>query len=1090
MPPTPPPPRAIPSAGQTLLSAAFSSHGAFALSSSAGGALAVTAVHPANGTALWSAPAPTPVAAGAGGALFASPATPSVAALAGGELFVWTAGVGGGGGAARAVAPPGAPPGASLAAAAFGARGELFALEAGGGGGGLALLVGAPATPSALRRVDASEAASAAAGRGALPQSGLALFPCARGGATVALAVKGALGGVAFLHVGEGGSVGGADTLSREALGGGAWAGEEGELALSPVPVFGDAEGGGGAPAGGTGVLRVDAPSGAVAFVAVPCGGGGGDAGGAAAVVVARVAAGAGAGGVGAGVASAPAGGEGGLLLTAAAGGDGALTLRAHAIGGFPGVEGTLPSLSVAAWGGAFGGGAPTLVAPFLTPGGGLRALLAGAGGGAGVVGVKGGIAWARLEEGACVVAALALDVQSGGGGGGGGGGGRGWRGGDVGAPPSLPARLAMQAAALPAAAGGVAAWARALADRAFAKRAPTPGALQPELPAPLSRVAVTVSRTDGGGPAPAPCPAPRSRAGGGAAAPLSRGWLSATSVESGALLWRSALPLGARMRGGAGAEGSGGNPSLAAPPAAHLTWALTSRSGSGGGPNAEVLVVEAAPLGGGSSGGGRAGGWFVELTWVDGASGAVTGRAEYTAPTAPSTPTALPLTLPGSARAPHALLHGPREGGGLLAAVAPAPREWGALAALVGSAVTVAGVTWDGATGAEGLGGWVMDGGSGEAGEEGALPVVSRVLTLTWAAAALGVCGERLLAVGGAGAAADGGAVLTAGASPPFPGRAKILPGDDSLLLKYQNPHLIAALVGARGGVAGAWEAAREGARGGGACAGAEAPPPAANASLTLLLMDAVSGRVLHSRRHWGATGPVSLALHDNWVVYSFWNAAEARSELGVARLFEQGAVDTYDLTPWAKAPPPGSPLRATGGASAYTSTPPFVAHKVFVPPVSVKGLAFLTTKGGTTPPTLLATTANDGVMTIDLRLVDPRRPVLPPGAEPRANDKAEGLLPFSPFLPLMQSAFLSRGAPLHRVRSLLTMGTDWESTGLVVAYGAWGRGKGGGRSCAARTATHSQKTRPSSPRTRRARSICGARGARAPLRPLRRRL
>jgi len=331
-------------------------------------------------------------------------------------------------------------------------------------------------------------------------------------------------------------------------------------------------------------------------------------------------------------------------------------------------------------------------------------------------------------------------------------------------------------------------------------------------------------------------------------------------------------------------------------------------------------------------------------------------------------------------------------------------------------------------------------------------VPVASRLLAPTWAAAALGVCEERLLAVGGAaggggGFPAEGGAVLAAGASAPFPGRAKILPGDDSLLLKYQSPHLVAALVGRSGGGAGPWEAAREagGARsgGGGACGGGGgggAPPPAnaSASSLTLMLLDAVTGRVLHSRRHAGATGPVSLALHDNWVVYSFWNAGEARVELGVARLFEQGAVGTYELTPWAKAAPAGSPLRAAGGTSAYGAAPPFVAHRVFVPPVPVASLAFLATKRGTTPATLLAATAAGALWSVDLRLIDPRRPALPPGVEPRPNDKAEGLLPFSPFLPLLPSALLSRGVPLHRVRALLTAGTDWESTGLVMAFGA----------------------------------------------------
>ena len=84
---------------------------------------------------------------------------------------------------------------------------------------------------------------------------------------------------------------------------------------------------------------------------------------------------------------------------------------------------------------------------------------------------------------------------------------------------------------------------------------------------------------------------------------------------------------------------------------------------------------------------------------------------------------------------------------------------------------------------------------------------------------------------------------------------------------------------------------------------------------------------------------------------------------------------------------------------------------------------------------------TAADALLSVDLRAVDPRRP-LPAGADGSAAGgavtAADGLVPYSPFFPLRHGMQLNHGAPLSRVGTLLAAPTGWESTGLVVALGA----------------------------------------------------
>ena len=77
---------------------------------------------------------------------------------------------------------------------------------------------------------------------------------------------------------------------------------------------------------------------------------------------------------------------------------------------------------------------------------------------------------------------------------------------------------------------------------------------------------------------------------------------------------------------------------------------------------------------------------------------------------------------------------------------------------------------------------------------------------------------------------------------------------GDRSVLFRYLNPNtLLIALESASAG----------------------------GNDLVVLLLDAVTGHVLHQVRHAGGRGPAHAALAENWAVYSFWNVAAQRVEL-----------------------------------------------------------------------------------------------------------------------------------------------------------------------------------------------------------------
>jgi hypothetical protein len=137
----------------------------------------------------------------------------------------------------------------------------------------------------------------------------------------------------------------------------------------------------------------------------------------------------------------------------------------------------------------------------------------------------------------------------------------------------------------------------------------------------------------------------------------------------------------------------------------------------------------------------------------------------------------------------------------------------------------------------------------------------------------------------------------------------------------------------------------------------------------------------------------------------------------------------------PWS-----ASPLSALlpGGGAALTSSParepPLVVARSFVLPVTVRDIAFTRSRAGVTPPLVLLATSAGGVLGLQKRLLDPRRP----GGEPSTAEKAEGLAQYAPVLPLLPSAHLSVNLSVPRARLLATAPTAFESTTLVAMLGA----------------------------------------------------
>lgn len=270
---------------------------------------------------------------------------------------------------------------------------------------------------------------------------------------------------------------------------------------------------------------------------------------------------------------------------------------------------------------------------------------------------------------------------------------------------------------------------------------------------------------------------------------------------------------------------------------------------------------------------------------------------------------------------------------------------------------------------------------------------------------------------------APPGSCVSLLAAGSPDPSHAvhshtKVL-GDRSLRFKYLSPNLVAAVTGT---AAATTPGSKEG-----------SSKASAGASITLTLLDGVTGRVLFSQAHQDARGPVHLVAEENWVAYHYFSSAHGRYQTTIVELYDDTAKDITI-----------GDVIAKGGASASEAQSSYQqrtlealsqSYFTFQLP-SLAALGVTTSAKGMAQKQLLLGTTSGQVYSIDRRMLDPRRPVRPNG-KPTPEDQAEGLVPYSETLPYRPTGYLTLNKQVANLRGIATAPAVLESAALVLVYG-----------------------------------------------------
>jgi ER membrane protein complex subunit 1 len=234
-----------------------------------------------------------------------------------------------------------------------------------------------------------------------------------------------------------------------------------------------------------------------------------------------------------------------------------------------------------------------------------------------------------------------------------------------------------------------------------------------------------------------------------------------------------------------------------------------------------------------------------------------------------------------------------------------------------------------------------------------------------------------------------------------PVASAGKVL-GDRSVMYKYLNPNL--ALI-----------------------------TTATASSLTIHLLDSISGRVLHSTTHSGVDTslPIPAVISENWFAYSFFAdpktpSAAKGNRLVISELYE---------SPIANDRGPLGPASTFSSLDPGNAPTPHVLSQSFIIPTLISHMSVTQSRQGITLRQILCVLPTENaIIGIPRPWIDPRRPV---DRDPTPNEIEEGLFKYNPVLDFDGKWYLSHAREVRGIKDVVATPSLLESTSLVFGWG-----------------------------------------------------
>ncbi|CAD6198417.1 unnamed protein product [Caenorhabditis auriculariae] len=186
---------------------------------------------------------------------------------------------------------------------------------------------------------------------------------------------------------------------------------------------------------------------------------------------------------------------------------------------------------------------------------------------------------------------------------------------------------------------------------------------------------------------------------------------------------------------------------------------------------------------------------------------------------------------------------------------------------------------------------------------------------------------------------------------------------------------------------------------------------------TLSIVLLDIVSGQIVHSAIVPKAAAPIHLVHSEHWLAYAYWSEKGRRTEVGIVELYEGGEQQS---------------MAETFDSMAPTKQAPVSIAQSYIYAQGIVAMSVTETEQGLTTRSILVGLPDGGVHEISRKILDATRPL-----ELTQEMREEMMIGYVPEIMIPNEEMINYNQSVHRVHGIKTAPSGLESTSLVLAYG-----------------------------------------------------
>lgn len=201
-------------------------------------------------------------------------------------------------------------------------------------------------------------------------------------------------------------------------------------------------------------------------------------------------------------------------------------------------------------------------------------------------------------------------------------------------------------------------------------------------------------------------------------------------------------------------------------------------------------------------------------------------------------------------------------------------------------------------------------------------------------------------------------------------------------------------------------------------------------NKCLILYIMNLVNGKILHSQRISDSSSPIGLNIIENWIILSYWNLADIRSDILSISItkdkINKNEIKLSNLNKYMKS-------KSLKEMNNFENVNISIEYKLFSFPMGIKDIYNSVTLEGISSKYLIFILKNNDIIEVESKYLDS----LSKERKLSSKEEENGIIRYNAMLGYNTLNILNENENVIGIKGMKSSYAKIESTSIIVCYG-----------------------------------------------------